>query len=190
MYGTAFGDKKLDSLTAADVLAWRNRLAKSSTPAHTNRNLKSLKAALNFAFRSRLTHSDAAWKHVAQISGARESRDIYLTVDQRREFISACPDDLANYLRGLLYTGARPQELAICKVSDLDARTATLKLTYFKGKSADPKERHFPLHDDALTFFKRRAGDRIGNQPLMTCRGEGWYSSGGQAGSLLCWKTG
>ncbi len=179
VYGTTFGDKKLDELQPQDVLKWRNRLAKQSTPAHTNRNLKTLKAALNFAHRTNMVASNDAWCHVEQVSGANESRDVYLSVQQRRDLINAADPDLANFIRGLLYTGARPQELANATISDLDTRTGTLRLVYFKGKTADGKERFFPLSAKALLFFKSMVGDRIGNQPLLTWQGEFWYSERG-----------
>lgn len=179
VYGTTFGKKKLDELQSSDVLNWRNRLAKRSTPAHTNRNLKALKAALNFANRNNLCASDSAWRHIEKVSGATESRDVYLSVNQRRKLIKASDADLANFLRGLLHTGARPQELGIAKISDLDARTSTLRLVYYKGKTAEAKERFFPLTPPALQFFRSMVVDRIGNQPLMTWQGESWYSDGG-----------
>ena len=179
VYGKKLGRKKLDKLKPKDVLEWRNALATKSTPAHTNRNLNALKAGLNWAKRNGLCISTEAWKDIQKVSGANESRDIYLTVEERQKLITNSHPDLADFIRGLLYTGARPQELASTKVSDFDLRTASLRLVHYKGNTAEPKERYFPLSPNALEFFKRITKNRIGNQPLMTCNGEGWYSAKG-----------
>ena len=63
----------------------------------------------------------------------------------------------------------------------LDTRLKTLRLVHRKGKNAEPKARDYPLSPAALAFFKAQVGDRIGNQPLMTCKGKSWYTKGGHA---------
>ena len=80
VYGKAFGQVRLDKLTTTRVRAWRDaqlpkeaadeeetRRAKDST----NRNLSSLKAALNMALSDRLVATDAGWENRDGVPGGR-----------------------------------------------------------------------------------------------------------------------
>ena len=72
VYGRAFGAVRLDKLTTTRVRAWRDaQLPKDAGEEGTrrskdsiNRNLSTLKAALNMALSDRLVATDAGWKTV------------------------------------------------------------------------------------------------------------------------------
>jgi hypothetical protein len=113
VYNHPIGKKQLRKLTTTDVEAWRNGMAAASTKCAANRNLRSLKAALNYARRQRLVASDDAWALVGMFAGADGKRELYLPVEQRQEFIRHCPPWLAALLtcRGTV-TGASMTAIA------------------------------------------------------------------------------
>lgn len=168
VYHRSIGRKQLHKLSTTDVEAWRNAMASKSTKCAANRNLRSLKAALNYARRQRLVSSDDAWALVGMFSGADGKRELYLSKQQRQGFISVCQPWLAALLTGLAYTGARPGELRQATVSDVDLKARTLRLTTRKGNGGRPRTRHFPLsHPAALAFFQRQIRGKLPGAPLF-----------------------
>ena len=172
VYGTAFGKTKLDKLNTIKVRAWRNaqipkgddfdddtvRRAKDST----NRNLATLKAALNLAHRDRLTSSDDAWKTVTAFEKVGKRRTIFLNTDERRKLVAQCGAGLRELVTALLLTGIRPGELAGCDVADFDKLTGTLNIRISKTEA-----RTVPLSTAAIEHFKAATKDRIGAAPLI-----------------------
>lgn len=172
VYGTDFGKTPLDKLNTIKVRAWRDaqipigddfdddtlRRAKDST----NRNLASLKAALNYAHRDRLTASDDAWKTVTSFEKVGKRRTIFLNTDERRALVAQCGDGLRELVTALLLTGIRPGELAGCDVADFDKITGTLTIRVSKTEA-----RTVPLSTAAIEHFKAATKDRIGAAPLI-----------------------
>lgn len=172
VYGTAFGKITLDKLNTIKVRAWRDgqipkgddfdddtvRRAKDSI----NRNLATLKAALNLAHRDRLTASDDAWKTVTSFEKVGKRRTIFLNTDQRRALVAQCGDGLRELVTALLLTGIRPGELAGCDVADFDKITGTLTIRISKTEA-----RTVPLSTAAIEHFKTATKDRIGAAPLI-----------------------
>lgn len=84
------------------------RTTKKAIPAKdsTNRNLASLKAALNYALKCQLVASDAGWKGVNKFSGVAARRDGLLTIEQRRTLLAVIPDEMRKLATALLLIGA------------------------------------------------------------------------------------
>lgn len=179
VYGTKFGRIKLPALRTAHVTDWRNamierdqdddddedveRRAKDSA----NRNLATLKAALNLAYRMGLVASTAQWDRVEAYKGASQRRDVSLTMTDRKKLITAATPDLKVFLNTMLLTGCRPGELANCTVGDLDP-TGLLTVT---GKT---RRRTIPISPKALALLKSAADDRDLDEPLLTRSGVAW----------------
>lgn len=198
VYDTPLGAIQLSELHRLDVQRWRDGLVTPTRAKNTvNRIYRSWKAAMNYVFRlGDLIPSDAPWKGVKPFPVQDGRRDAYLTLEQRQALLAACdrdktekeladdPDlkwttpDLGNFLRGLLFVAARPSELAAARVADLDLRARTLSLTSYKGRSAEPRRRAFPLDEPAaLAFFKKMAKDKLPGAYLMTLAdGSCWAS--------------
>ncbi|WP_028216790.1 tyrosine-type recombinase/integrase [Paraburkholderia oxyphila] len=141
-----------------------------------NRNLKSLKAALNYA-KNKLNWvaTDKGWKE-AEMYKREGGKDVgarrigYLDAKARAELLGVLPADLRNLAQAMLHIGARPGELAKANVSNLDKVKGELTLT--KGKTG---ERTVTLSTKALEFFKEQTKGRIGNAPLLPMEnGERW----------------
>lgn len=173
VYGTDFGRIKLDKLNTIKVRAWRDaqipkttdddeddktRRAKDST----NRNLATLKAALNLAHRDRLVASDDGWKTVTAFEKVGQRRTIFLNTEQRRELVKHCGPGLRELVIGLLLTGLRPGELAACTVADFDKEQGTLNIRKSKTEC-----RTVLLSTQATKHFKAIAENRIALAPLV-----------------------
>ena len=172
VYDKPFGRLKLDRLKPLQVRSWLNeqvpdeddqddrellRKAKDSA----NRNLNTLKAALNLALKDRLVDTDAGWRTVTRFPAVGKRRDRFLDRKERNAIIEAGQKDVADLIRGLLLTLARPGELAGAKVADFDPRQGTLRLC---GKTG---ERVVTLSTAASTFFKQQARDKLPGAPLL-----------------------
>jgi integrase len=171
VYGRAFGAVRLDKLTTTRVRAWRDaqlpkdpddeeetRRAKDST----NRNLATLKAALNLALSDRLVATDAGWKTVTKFREVGRKRELFLTREQRDDLIQACPGNLRALVKGLTLTALRPGELAACKVKDFDRGAGTLNIRKSKTDA-----RIVPLSTAARAFFSEQVRTRIAGSPLL-----------------------
>ena len=179
VYGTKFGKIKLPSLRTAHIADWRNaqvaqdddaeddpdaeRLAKDST----NRNLATLKAALNLAYRMGLASSTEQWDRVQSYQKVAKRRDVSLSMLDRKKLITAASPDLKVFLNAMLLTGCRPGELSGCVVGDLDSAG----LLTVAGKTG---RRTIPISPKALALLKSAAGDRDLDEPLLTRSGVAW----------------
>lgn len=166
---TPIGRTPLDKLRKAHVQAWRDDMVDASlegdalrkNKATVNRRLTYFKAALNQAKADGLIATDVAWIGVTHFPGVEQSRGVYVPLDDRKKLVSAAGKHIGAYIQALLYTGARPGEIAKLNVSDVDATVGTLTLTGKTGR------RTITLAGDARKFFIDLATDRPGNAPLL-----------------------
>lgn len=173
VYEKEFGQIVLDKLNTIKVRAWRDgqiakvdddedddsiRRAKDSA----NRNLASLKAALNLANRDRLIGSDDGWKTVAGFEKVGKRRSVFLNTKQRRALVEECGPGLRELVIGLLLTAIRPGELAGCDVADFDKTNGTLTINKSKTDA-----RTVLLSTAAIKHFKAVSKDRIAGAPLV-----------------------
>jgi integrase len=172
VYNREFGNIELDKLRSIDVTKWLNLQIADIDPEDVeelrkakvggNRNLTSLKAALNFAYRNRLVGSDAGWKPVLRFSNVNRRREYFLTLAERRRLLNACPEDLRRFVTALLLTGARPGEISEVKLADFDKSQGTLVL---QGKTG---RRIVSLSTSAVKFFIECCKGKIGNTLIFT----------------------
>lgn len=179
IYGKPIARLDLSRLKTIDVRKWLNeqlddadeddadelRRAKDSA----NRNLASFKAALNKALNDRLVATDAAWKTVTPFPRSGKRREHFLTLDERRALLDACPADLRDLVQALLLTACRPGEIAAATVGDFDRKAGTLALDGKTGR------RLVSLSSAAIKFFTEASKDKIGNAPLVArADGSAW----------------
>lgn len=176
VYNHPIARMKLEDLRVRDVEAWRDWLVTEATTRNGdprrmsrssgNRYFKTLKAALNYAFRREMCTSDGSWRRVPLFADADQRRERYLTKPEREALISNCTPPGAALLRGLWYTAARPGELRKAKVADLDLRSRTLRLQDEKGGR---RVREFPLTDPKnYEFFRKLSKNRLPMAPLFS----------------------
>ena len=164
---------KLDRLRTKHIKEWRSGLggAKSSQ----NRNLATLKAALNLAVDHKRVNPSIAqeWKAAKPHKNANRRRNVFLDRKQRRALVRAAEGTVRNLIEAAALTGARPGELVGAKRSQFDHRTRSMT---FKGKTG---ERTVPLSPSALNLFERLAKGKLPGAYLLTNEnGERWPHSG------------
>ena len=175
------GDRPLDRLSTSDIEQWlhalvpagkdeeRTRKAKESS----NRNLITLKALLNNAWRTGLVGSSAAWRKARAFSKTTRARDVFLTPDQRQRLLEHCNGAFRNLVQAGLLTGARYGELCGLLASDFDAGRKVLNIRL--GKTG---ARAVPLSDAARTLFARLRRSKLPAAHLFTKDdGEPWKHS-------------
>lgn len=170
VYGTTLGAAPIDKLRTTQIDTWLNdqldndgdeeALRKSKDSA--NRNLTTLKAALNLALRQRVVAIDAGWKTVTRFPNAGRRREQFLTVKDRAALVEKSPPELAALITGMVLTAVRPGELAAANAGDLDQAQGTLTLSGKTGR------RTVTLSTTALEFFKEEAKDKLPTAPLLT----------------------
>lgn len=183
IYDTKIGKLKLASLKTAHLTDWRNGLididieddddpdAERRAKDSANRNLATLKAALNLSYRMGLVASTAQWDRVESFKNVGRRRDRFLTLAERKKLLLAAPADLQNFIKALLLTAARPGELANCRVSDLN-KLGALTLNGKQG------QRTVPISPDATKLLEMCSGARDDDSPLLIrLDGTAWTTS-------------
>lgn len=201
VYGKPFGQRPLKELTAFDVQGWRNGLVCPGRKKNTvNRIFRQFAAAMSFIKKRGRLKDDNIWKSVGEFDVEDGRRNRYLADLHRRAILTACDrekdekelaadeelryctPDLGTLFRGLLFTGARPGELAKARVSDFDEMEKVLTLTSNKNQKGKAKVRKFFLYEPAaLDFFRNMAGSKLPNAYLITrADGSAWIYEGGK----------
>lgn len=118
--------------------------------ASTNRLWKSLRAALNLAYRERKVQSNEAWKELKEFRGTQSARVRFLTPTEQVRLVNACStSDFRRLLQGGLFTGARESELAKLKAKDFDPVNGSVFIEFSKSG----RSRHITLTEEAIAFF-------------------------------------
>jgi integrase len=165
------GTRPLDSLTTGDLNDWLlSFVPKDGTPEEkrkakdsANRNLTTLKAMLNHAWKSGLVASDGPWARVKAFSKVARSRTVYLSLAQRRRLLEATQGGFRNLIEAALLTGARYGELRSLKVADFDPEKRLLSIR--DGKTG---ARDVPVSDAAFVLFRRLAKSKLPGAYLLT----------------------
>ncbi|MDD2662868.1 MAG: site-specific integrase [Dechloromonas sp.] len=126
-----------------------------------NRNLRTLKAALNFAYKQGLASATTPWDRVSQYEDVAQRRERFLTAAERKRIYAAASPELKPLIKALMETAARPGEIASCLVGDLNQTNQTLVL---RGKTG---RRTVPLSTNAFRHLKQCAGKRSVDEPLI-----------------------
>src|SRR5262249_37593247 len=123
--------------------------ARRKRKASANRILTMLKAALNRAFNRGRVPNDTAWRKVKPFRNVDAPVIRYLTVEESRRLVNACPPEFRRLVQAALLTGCRYSELCRVKPGDFnpDAGTLTVRIS----KSGKP--RHVVLTDEGAAMF-------------------------------------
>ena len=173
------GGLQLPKLKPSDFDAWRKWLAAqpaipqdkaSKAPPRPraastlNRDMTSLRAALNLALEDGHATADAAWKvKLRPVKDADGRRDVYLDIEQRRSLIAKAAPDLADLLRALSLVPLRPGAMAALVAGNFDKRLSTLTI----GKDKQGQDRKITLPKATADFFADRAKNKLPTAPLL-----------------------
>lgn len=179
VYDDPIGKLRADKLTQRHLEAWMARMEagemtgrKQGVPSRAtfNRNLTSLKAALNRAVSRREVPQERAieWRAIKPHKGADERRERYLDKGQRRALLDAMGDDLRDLAECVALTGCRPGDPAAMQRKDWDMRTG---LATFHTKTG---ARAVPVAPAARALFDRLAKSKLPAARMFTNAGKDW----------------
>jgi integrase len=163
-----FSRMKLEAVTKTDFRKWREGLDEGREPRSVNRQVRAVKAALNFAVGElEWAGNPEAWalKHLADDD--EEHSAVFLTPVQRAQLIKHAGDATALFT-GFSHLGCRPKELEATLVEDFDPVGCTVRLVHRKGKGGKVRERKTPLDKAGIEFFKTMIKDKLPKTPLVT----------------------
>lgn len=172
---------RADMIAMPAAVAGRAKGAKRRTrprsPATVNRDMASLRAALNLAKLNGAVTTDAAWlKALQPLSIETTRRELYLDRGQIAKLIDAAHTDLAAFLRALALVPLRPGALAALTAADFDKRLGVLRI----GKDKASSDRKIKLPQATAEFFAALAKNKLPGAPLLG-------RAGGSAWSKATW---
>ncbi|UNK57168.1 tyrosine-type recombinase/integrase [Pseudoxanthomonas daejeonensis] len=179
VYADPIGKVRADKLTQRHLEAWALRMEagemtgrKKALPSRAtlNRNLTTLKAALNRAVSRREIPQDRAieWGAIKPHKGAGVRRERYLDKAQRRALLEAMPCDLRALAECVALTGCRPGDPAAMLRKDWDARHGLATFTTKTGA------RTVPVSPPARSLFDRLAKSKLPGAPMFTNGDAAW----------------
>lgn len=190
IYGNArFSGTPLLKLTPKALADWRAALqatkalpqdkAKPATRERSastlNRDMSTLRAALNLALENGHVPTDAAWRvKLKPVKAADRRRDVYLDRAQRQSWIAAAPDDLRPFMRALAMIPLRPGAMAALTAGNFDKRLSTLTI----GKDKAGADRRITLPPAIAAFFTELGANKLPKAFLFTrADGKPWNST-------------
>lgn len=193
------GTVPLDKLTKGRIVGWHQKIAETPPRLRTkpgvaqkhreadvspeavrrrrstaNRVLTILKTALNHAHRESRCASDDAWRTVRAFREADATRLRYLSDDEARRLMNACPEDFRALVTAALLTGCRYGELAAMTGEDFNPDAGTIRVRTSKSD----KPRHVVLTQEGRDFIAALTAGRAGDARLFLRRsGKPWAKS-------------
>lgn len=180
-----FSGIELLKLKHSDVKNWRKRLestptirqdklasTKSRSPSSVNRDMATLRAALNWAVKDKMATSDIAWKDaLAPLQNADKRRNVYIDREARKQLIAHAQPDLAPFLRALCNLPLRPGAVASLTVGDFQPKTAELTI----GSDKSGQARRIKLPTSTATLFSQACKDKTSKAPIFgQANGKAW----------------
>jgi integrase len=126
--------------------------------------------------------SDDAWRRAKAFKGADAARLRYLSEQEARRLLKACPPGFRRLVRAALESGCRYGELVRLKVRDFHPDAHSLQIV--DAKSGRP--RHVPLDRQAAAFFTGACAGRAASETMLM-REDG-RPLGGAAISSARWR--
>jgi integrase len=165
----AFGGRRIETIAASDVEAWRDRLAESLSPASVAHYLTMLRAIFNRAVRDgKIASSPTRGVEWPEENNARVR---YLSEIEERRLIKALPKRRRALVTFAINTGLRLGEILKLRWSDIDTHSASIHVR--EAKSGEG--RRLPLNQFALAALNqsRRARPKVIQLEARRKAGEG-----------------
>lgn len=188
VYNDPLARVKLDKIRKHHVTSWRERLqakpalvsrrkkgepvTRPRAPASINRDMATLRAALNKVLAPGAPGTDAAWQEpLRAIRNADRQRTLYLDRKQRKALLEALPAEAAAFVKALCLLPLRPGAVAQLTTADFDKRTSELAI----GKDKSGKPRRIVLPAQAAKLFASQVKDKLPTAPIfMRANGKCW----------------
>jgi integrase len=128
-----------------------------------NRVLTNLKSALNYALTTHRYRGPANWREVKKYEGVERARVRFLSVQEQRRLVNACPDGFKQLVQAALYTGCRYGELCRLKIRDFNPTAGSI----FIEQSKSGKTRQIFLDEEGKAWFKEQVAGRNGWESIL-----------------------
>jgi integrase len=168
------GHIDVSKLTRNKLETWRDSLAAADSDpevmrkrqATANRIFTILKAALNFGYKHRENRiaTRAAWEKISPFRQVDAPKIRYISVEECKRLIAACPPDFRQLVRAALYTGCRYSEITSLRVNAFDSAANTIHIAMSKSGKA----RNIALTDEGTSFFESVANGKADDDYLFT----------------------
>ena len=178
-----FRARTVSSLTRTEIRRWHQQIAGTNSEDAekyrqrcntANRNLSSLKAALNFCYTEGRVSDRSAWDQVKPFHNVDAPRVRYLSELEARRLINRASREFRPLVRAGLLTGCRYGEIISLEVNHFDADAAVLQI----NESKTGKVRNVPLTDEGLQFFVEQTAGRTGRELIFQrATGRPWRKS-------------
>jgi integrase len=129
----------------------------------SNRVLTNLKSALNYSFKTNRYRGPANWREVKKYEGVGRARVRFLSVQEQRRLVNACPDGFKQLVQAALYTGCRYGELCRLKIRDFNPTAGSI----FVEQSKSGKSRQIFLNEEGAAWFKGQVAGRNGWESIL-----------------------
>lgn len=129
-----------------------------------NRILTNLNAALNFAYKNGRVTGATPWREVSRFKNVGMARVRFLTVEEQRRLVNACPPGFQELVQAALFTGCRYGELCRLTVRDFDAKSWTV----FVETSKSGKSRHVAVAEEGIKWFVAQVAGKPTGGALLT----------------------
>ena len=132
--------------------------------ATMNRVISVLKACLNHAHGRHRVASREAWSRLKKFRAVDSARLRWLSLEETRRLLNACPADTRALVQAGLLTGCREGELLVVRARDFDEASKTLLIP--DSKSGRP--RRVPLTAEGVSLFESLATGREPDALLLS----------------------
>jgi integrase len=135
-----FGEKRLSHISESSILTYITKLNDDGlSPRRINHIVALLKQILRTAHRRRIVRVDPC-TDVKKLKEARAEIDPF-SPEEIQKFLAVCPEWWRAYFLVAFWTGARPNELAALKWSEVDTegRTFRVRAGRYRGIESAPK---------------------------------------------------
>lgn len=180
VYADPIAKVKLARLRRHHLEAWRQRLAdrpalvsrrkrgpqitRKRAPASINRDMATIRAALNKVLAPGTPGTEAAWQEALRsIRNASRQRTLYLDRDQRRALLEQMDAEAEPFVRTLCLLPLRPGAVAQLTAGDFDERTSELTI----GKDKNGKPRRILIPGAVADVLKAQVKGKAPGAPLL-----------------------
>lgn len=122
-----------------------------------------LRLGLRIAWENGETESERSWQCLRRVPCVDIPRQVFLTLAPCRTLLQHCRADLANLVRGALYSGCRVSELVRLQVGDFGKHIFGLDIAPRKSY----RWRHVYLPEEGMAFFLRLCDGRQPNEAVF-----------------------
>lgn len=130
-----------------------------------------LRLSVRMAWENGNTESERAWRCIHRLPNYEAPRQHFLTRPQCRTLLEACRPDLADLVRGALYTGCRIAELSELRRRDVAKDIFGIHVSPSKSRRA----RYVYLPDEGMRFFLSASSEKHDDDHVFrTQSGQAW----------------